>query len=98
MKSNVSRRANVIVIAALALFALLATGTGCDTLGARCEETSDCSDGQVCGSPACDSSRPAVCFFTCETDDECVEKAGEGSHCVPDPLGFGCVGYCSAAD
>jgi hypothetical protein len=92
-------KSNVIVVVALGLLALLTTGTGCgDTLGARCEEKTDCNDGQVCASPACDSSRPDVCFYTCETDDECVEKAGSGSHCVADPLGFGCIGYCSAAD
>ena len=91
-----SRR--IVAGLAMATLALLAFESGCgDSLGSSCEGDGDCSDGQVCASPACASSE-LVCLYSCSSNDECTTKAGAGSTCIDDPLGVGCIGYCSAAD
>lgn len=74
--------------------ALVIPLAGCDTLGTSCESNSDCDDDQVCGQPACDSSREAVCFYPCGSDAECADLAGDGSTCFQFD---GCIGYCTPA-
>lgn len=75
------------------LLALASAGCG-DTLGASCEETSDCDDGQICGDPQ--GTDASICFIPCESDGECEDNAGSGSTCQILPQASS--GYCSAAD
>ncbi|MFO0738290.1 MAG: hypothetical protein U0270_20525 [Labilithrix sp.] len=76
---------------------IIAATWGCgDTLGDSCQSDGDCSDGLTCLSPSCVADKS--CQYSCKTDDECVSKAGKGSHCnTADPFGS-CIGFCSAAD
>lgn len=92
------RWTRVVMATGLFAFAALTFELGCgDTLGSSCTDDSECSDGQVCASPACVSS-DLVCLYPCNSDGDCVAEAGTGSTCTKDPLGVGCIGYCSAAD
>ncbi len=75
------------------LLALACAGCG-DTLGADCEDDSDCDDGQICGDPQ--GTDASICFIPCETDSECEDNAGSGSTCQILPQASS--GYCSAAD
>jgi hypothetical protein len=75
------------------LFALAGAGCG-ETLGADCDDDSDCDEGQICGDPQATSA--SICFIPCETDSECEDNAGSGSTCQLLPQASS--GYCSAAD
>lgn len=83
------------LIAGLLTVLVLALGSaGCDTLGADCEDDSDCDDGQICGDPQ--GTDASICFIPCESDSECEEDPGGGSTCQILPQASS--GYCSAAD
>ena len=77
--------------------------TAGDDGGIACEDTSSCSDGQVCCasisiggaagfgfSVACAASCPETGFQLCATSAECPS----GESCTPSPLGMG--SYCAA--
>ena len=68
-----------------AAFASASAGCG-DSLGADCEQDSECDVGQACASPGCVSEQ-LVCLIPCGSDDECATNAGAGSICTQDPLG-----------
>ncbi len=84
-----------VIAPLLGTLVLVLAGAGCgDTLGASCEDSSDCDDGQICGDPQ--GTDASICFIPCEGDAECEDKAGSGSTCQILPQASS--GYCSAAD
>lgn len=83
-----------VVAQVIGALLLALVSAGCDTLGASCEETSDCDDGQICGDPQ--GTDASICFIPCESDSECEEDPGGGSTCQILPQASS--GYCSAAD